>query len=348
VTERYERHARTLRSTARRVMEFGVRPHLLRPRVTHVHGPDRVAYGEDELLVVCVVRNGALYVRSFLEHYQRLGAAHCVFLDNGSTDDTVERICRHERVTVLQADVPYGRYENTMKRYLADRFSAGRWHLCADIDELFDYPCSGELPLGGFLRYLDARGFTAVVAQMLDLFADVPLAALESSPDDRLAEKYAYYDTSDIDRRPYEWSGNTNPDVRMHWGGIRRLVFGTSNGLTKAPLVRMDGRTRPFVEWHQVTGASVADVTGVLLHYPFVSAFRDKVRDAVRTGRYGATTTDEYVAYARALARDPALSLTRPTARRFTGLEPLVADRFLAVSPAYLQWVRRAGEGSRA
>ena len=31
------------------------------------------------------------------------------------------------------------------------------------------------------------------------------------------------------------------------------------------------------------------------MHYPFVSAFREKVEDAVRTGRYGGTTTDEYV-----------------------------------------------------
>ena len=29
-----------------------------------------------------------------------------------------------------------------MKRYLAERFSPGRWNLCADIDELSDYPFS--------------------------------------------------------------------------------------------------------------------------------------------------------------------------------------------------------------
>ena len=38
------------------------------------------------------------------------------------------------RRAVFQVD------ENTMKRYLAERFSRGRWNLCADIDELFDYP----------------------------------------------------------------------------------------------------------------------------------------------------------------------------------------------------------------
>jgi hypothetical protein len=339
------RHARTFRSLRRRAVEFGIRPLLLRPRIRHLHGPAGVQYGPHELLVITVVRNGALYVKSFMEHYEALGVAHCVFLDNRSTDGTVDRLRGYSRVTILQTDAPYDRYENTMKRYLAERFSSGRWNLCADIDELFDYPHSNRLPLAGFLRYLDHHGFTAVVAQMLDMFPDVPIGALEGRPDDRLPGQHTYYDVSAVDRRPYEWS-RAPATVRMHWGGIRRTVFGTDNGLTKAALVRMDGRVRPFVEWHQATGASVADVTGVLRHYPFAGTFREKVEDAVRSGRYGATTTDEYRAYARGLARAPVLQLKGPNARQYDGLEPLLADGFLVASEQYRRWVE-AYDGGR-
>jgi hypothetical protein len=324
-------------------MEFGIRPELLRGRVLHVHGPETVDYGPEELLLFSVVRNGALYVESFIEHYRNLGVVHCVFLDNGSTDGTMEMLCGQPGVTVLRTDAPYAKYENTMKRYLAERFSRGRWHLFVDIDELFDYPFSAELPLSGFLRYLNARGFTAVVAQMLDMFSDVPLAQLQSTPRDRLKDTYPYYDISGVERRPYEWSEPRQPQLRMHWGGIRRTAFGTDNGLTKAPLVRMDGKVKPFVEWHQATGAALADVSCVLLHYPFVSTFPDKVREAVETGRYGATTTNEYVAYARALTESASPPLMQPTARRFAGLEPLIADGFLVVSEEYRRWVQDHG-----
>ena len=133
-------HTRTLRRQSRCAIEFGLRPHLLRGRVTHVHGPEHIDYGPDELLLISVVRNGALYVDSFMEHYRTLGVANYVFLDNGSTDDTVGMLCAYPSVTVLRTDAPYSKYENTMKRYLAERFSRGRWNLCADIDELFDYP----------------------------------------------------------------------------------------------------------------------------------------------------------------------------------------------------------------
>jgi hypothetical protein len=50
---------------------------------------------------------------------------HFVFLDNGLTDRAVEMLCGQNDVTILQTDAPYNKYENTVKRYLAEKFSAG-------------------------------------------------------------------------------------------------------------------------------------------------------------------------------------------------------------------------------
>ena len=71
----YDERARALEAATRRALEFSVRPHLLRGRVKHLHGPPHVQYGPDELLTITVVRNGALYVRSFMDHYRQLGVA---------------------------------------------------------------------------------------------------------------------------------------------------------------------------------------------------------------------------------------------------------------------------------
>jgi hypothetical protein len=137
--ENLSKNIKRLLRRKRLLMEFGVRPHLLPSKVKHLHGPQKVSYSLDELLVIAVVRTGELYIYSFLEHYRSIGVKHFVFLDNGSIDRTVKLLCAQEQVTVLQTDAPYNKYENTMKRYLAERFSDGRWNLCADIDELFDY-----------------------------------------------------------------------------------------------------------------------------------------------------------------------------------------------------------------
>ena len=79
-----------LRALVSWTMEWRVRPLLLQACVRHVHGPTEFRYGEEELVALCVVRNGALHVRSFLDHHLSLGVKHVVLLDNGSTDDTVE------------------------------------------------------------------------------------------------------------------------------------------------------------------------------------------------------------------------------------------------------------------
>jgi hypothetical protein len=101
----------------------------------------------------------------------------------------------------------------------------------------------------------------------------------------------------------------------------------------------MDGKVKPFVGWHQAQDARVADVSCVLKHYPFVAGFYAKVQEAVRTGRYGPVTTDEYVAYWTRLERNHNINLRLETAKKFSGLEKLVEEEFLVVSDKYRLWV---------
>jgi len=115
-----------LRRALSRTLEDRLRPLALRASVRHLHGPRRVPYRDDELIVLSVVRNGALHVTSFLRHHQALGVKHIVLLDNGSTDGTVELARAFEGVTILQSRRPYRTYETVLKRYLVRRFARGR------------------------------------------------------------------------------------------------------------------------------------------------------------------------------------------------------------------------------
>ncbi len=149
---------------------------LLPMRVHHVHGPIPIDRSPDDLLAVTIVRNGAFYVRSFLDHHRRLGIAHFLVLDNGSTDGTFAFLCAQPDVTVVRDVVPYRTYENLMKRYMVRRHSTGKWNVFVDIDELFDYPASDRLDLRDFSPISTQHGYTAAIAQMLDIFPDGALA----------------------------------------------------------------------------------------------------------------------------------------------------------------------------
>src|SRR5215217_4082054 len=176
---------------------------LVHPSVEHLHGPEEVTYEADELVVVCLVRDGTHYVKSFFEHYTSMGAKHLFFLDNVSTDGTVEALKGYDHVTLLRTALPYKEYKYLFKQYLIERFGKkDRWCLCADIDELFDYPYSDVVGLGSLLRYLNERSYTAVAAQMLDMFPEEPLAGSREGnfPDEPLKERHRFYDVSDISR----------------------------------------------------------------------------------------------------------------------------------------------------
>src|SRR5829696_5393984 len=125
---------------------------VVHPSVEHLYGPEKVYYRLDELVVVCLVRDGRPYVKSFVEHYLSLGAKHLFFLDNASTDGTVEALKGYDNVTVFRSTLPFRKYKQPMKQYLIERFGRGRWSLCVDIDELFDYPYSDMVGLGSLLR----------------------------------------------------------------------------------------------------------------------------------------------------------------------------------------------------
>lgn len=336
---------------------LALRDALLRARlavgggIEHVQGPREIDLGEDELVVLCMVRNGAPWLPTYLRHYRDLGARHFVFLDNGSDDATVEIASSAEDSSVFRTPLPYEPYFVVLKRWLVRRFGRGCWSLVADADELFDYPFSGRLGLAGFLAYLNRNRYTAVPAQNLEMVSDEPLADLQGREESRLDWAYRFYDTSAITRSKEKyWLRLNETDTgehRSHSGGIRQSAFGWSGSmLTKLPLVRHDGSVDLFpYDGHFVTGARVADVSGVFLHYKFTSFFYEHMREEIeREAHYDDARI--FKRYARVLKENPDLNLRGPHAREYRSAEDLLGDGFLIASEEYREWVRRRGGGA--
>ncbi|WP_225892759.1 glycosyltransferase family 2 protein [Nostoc sphaeroides] len=317
-----------------------IRLMIFQTSIKHIYGSNNLDYSMNELIVLCVVRNGETYIKSFIEHYFSLGAKHIVFLDNASTDDTIAIARQYSNVSILQTKSPYQKYETIMKKYLVKRFSLNRWNLFADIDELFDYPFSDVLSLSSFLTYLNKNSYTAVVAQMLDMFANgSSFQDLIANKNNSLKEVNSYYDISNISKSTYIWGTLSNQAVKMHYGGIRKSLFSTNNGLTKAPLIFVDNKIKYFVDFHHVENANIADFTCVILHYPFACSFQEKVYEAVQTDRYKESASDEYKMYWKKLMQDKDMIIAQETARKLKSINDLI-NGFLIVSEKYRQWVK--------
>jgi hypothetical protein len=338
----------------------------LRSSIEHLHGPEEVDYEPDELVVVCLVRDGRPYVKSFVEHYRSLGVKHLFFLDNNSTDGTVEALKNYDNTTVLRTELPYknpkgglGGTETLFKQYLIGRFGKkDRWCLYADIDELFDYPYSDVVGLNAFLGYLTEKSYTAVAAQMLDMFPEEPLSGREGNlQDEPLKELLRFYDISNISRRSIKElhhlhnRNNTlqSDEIEMFRDGIQNTIFGSKPLRTKFPLVFTDGTIKPFDRSsHWVDNAKIADITCVLLHYKFLDGFFQKqAAQAVREGQYH-NASARYKRYLEVLEKNPALKMKQETARELRGVNDLLENGFLVVSEEYMIMVyeeKRKGAG---
>jgi glycosyltransferase involved in cell wall biosynthesis len=112
-----------------------IRLRILQNSAEHIFGPKRINFLANDLIVLCVVRNGESFVKLFIEHYFSLGAKHIVFLDNDSTDRTVAIASEYRDITILKTKYKGAKYKAAMEKHLIQQFTKNQPYLVAEIDE---------------------------------------------------------------------------------------------------------------------------------------------------------------------------------------------------------------------
>ena len=334
------RFIRPIIELGRRVKFAFVRMRI-RSSVTHISGLRKIKLSKDGVIVLCLVKNGELVIEDFINYYLDLGVEHMIFLDNGSQDQTAELASKYTKVTVLRSHFPF-RNDGDMRlrEYLTDYYGYGRWSLCVDIDEYFDYPHSNLISLNQFIKYLINYGYTAVVTQMLDMFPE-QLQRQRSTPFIRSAHKYYMIDNLVKEKYRIWDSGRAalpvNPDHASITGGIRKALFDASPSLTKHALIYHSSKTRRDKWGHFLDKGVVADVSCVLLHYKFTSVFFQQVEEAVKKEHHFRNSS-EYKQYHHVLKDLTVIDFPISNASIWSGVDKLIEQNLLNTSSAYEQW----------
>jgi hypothetical protein len=314
----------------------------------HLGGPRKLKLRPDDVILVCLIKNGAFWLETFMKHYTELGISHFVFVDNGSTDNTVNYLLSKDSVTVVRSTLPVKHYESYLRRHAIRKFATGNWCLCVDSDELFDYNHSDKLPLRGLIGYLGHEGYTCVVAQMLDMF---PEGQIDGEVDETdFVRKFNFYDLSGIRTHTYhncadngfDYFARNNTvgssDIRWLFGGIRATRFNTNVCLTKHPLIRVSPSTVPSVHPHCSSSVKCADISALIRHYKFAGDFRARVKSEVKGKTWESGEPEKYLL---GLETSSKLILKSETSRCFSGTSALVADGFLVTSEKFERWVKQ-------
>ncbi len=250
----------------------------IRNGVRLVHGPAMTKLAETEVALVLVGRDVAYFLDHHIAHHRKLGVSHIVYVDNGSTDGSIDIARRWPDITIASCDANFKDHEGQI-RYLANTlFLEGGWRLAIDPDELLDYPNADRVPLPELARRMAGRGHTALVTQMLDMVFDGPLSEAGALSYAEAEARFDWYNLADVTRLPYlgsdlpwawylEQNRITHPDIPILHGGLRKAAFDEKCSLTKHALFRVGDGVVPHPHPHVTTGVLCTDFTAVLKHY---------------------------------------------------------------------------------
>lgn len=236
----------------------------------------------EEVILICCVKNDLQRIKLLLSHHRSIGVHHFVFVDNMSTDGTVEWLLQQD-VDVYQTGERYhAGAKAAWVRRIWDTYGYNRWYLIVDSDELFSYPGMERHLIRELVLYAQVHQIMRVCSMMLDMYTDKTL--FEDSKEQDMVNAYRYFDTKTY-FRTRDYRGMI---IR---GGPRKRIFESEQDyatpLTKYPLLFVrcedlwqDHAPYPFHENFK------SECIAVLRHYKFINGDKEKYKAIVREGNY--------------------------------------------------------------
>ncbi|NCG23745.1 MAG: hypothetical protein GWP47_06405, partial [Actinobacteria bacterium] len=246
-----------------------------------------------EIRLFTVIRNELWRLPWFIDYYRALGVDRFFFVDNDSTDGSLQWLLTQPDVHVFHTVTPYaiGRSGMVWINDLVSSFGQDGWVLYVDVDEALIFPGIEHHGLRDLTTYMQRKGQELAAGQMVDMFAldDPPLSADGFETD--FISRYPYFESC------YKRTPSLVCPYYFTVGGIRRLA-GVGENQTKTPLIRGGRNIRFLGSSHAVTPGVISDVSVALLHFKLAGDFRKEMREDTTSNNRIASCQARYKAHA--------------------------------------------------
>jgi hypothetical protein len=281
-------------------------------------------------ITISVVKNEFDRLPDFLRHYRRLGIERFVFIDNGSSDGTIEFLSAQPDVDLYSRP---GRFDWVLKQgwinRIVNRYGYDRWYIYADADEHIVYEGCEAHAFPELTARIVGRGLTRVRGFLLDMYAAGPLLNSVFLSGGRLLEAYPWFDRDTYREARFK-------EIMSMKGGPRQRIFGVIDAdfrpeLTKYPLFKIERgeyMVNPHHVWPWDKNFSSPRYLGIM-HFKFLPGLIDRIRATVEHKNYWNESL-EYRCYLKAIEQDPNISLHCKSSERLTFFAQLVSLGLIA------------------
>ena len=275
-----------------------------------------------EIRAFVCMRNEALRLPYFIEYYASKGVSRFFFIDNGSTDGSVNIVLRYQNTHVFSTKESYKRCMNWID-ILLRRYSLNQWALVVDVDEIFISPLLDKSSIAQTCAHLELLGAHGLRCVLLDMYSDLQLSKINYQQGEDPLKYCPYFDSNyrsvtatAINRRKLK-----EYQSKVFIGGMRERIFGSDNWISKIPLFFNTKNTSISLGAHTISECQLATCQGALLHFKFFSDFLERVPDEVLRAEH-CNSAGEYKKYL--LSLDPALIFFDSNSQRYSEPKSLI------------------------
>lgn len=93
----------------------------------------------NSIILICVVKDEYLLLEYFIDYYKSIGVSHFIFINNGSTDETLEYLLNHpENILLFDTKSSYkdNNFGVSWVTKILNKYCINKWCLVIDADEL--------------------------------------------------------------------------------------------------------------------------------------------------------------------------------------------------------------------
>ncbi|MFZ5676632.1 MAG: glycosyltransferase family 2 protein [Pseudomonadota bacterium] len=241
---------------------------------------------DDDVVLISVVRNEALRLPAFFEHYKRLGVKRFFMLDNTSEDSTLDLLLAEPTATVFHTAASYR--DSCCGIYwingIARAYCAGHWTVLADADELLVYDGQDQHDLLDLGRWLFRNGQERLFAPMIDIYPPGVIGETGLSVIDNI-QRNSWFDTSGYALQQHRGGWLLTGGPRQRLFGRRPLVGG--EWASKYPFFLMKPEISIFnAHFIWPRDAEPARPFGALIHLKFMDDFAERAARNEREGQH--------------------------------------------------------------